>query len=476
MQSIPPTRIVVERRPSPDRRTLQSRLDDLARTHRVPGAQLAVHTGGRTITVHTGTADAGTGAPFTSDTAVPVGSVTKLFTAAAVLLLADDGDLDLDESAAATLPELRRLPEVTVRHLLSHTAGLPSGPGSDAVAGRTAARVLAEICTPGDLLFAPGTGFSYSNAGYLAAGRLIEEVTGMTWREALQTLLLDPLGIRPAFLGGPAPDRPVASGHARNTASGRLLPVPQNLAPAEAPAGALLAGALDLLALGRALNGDTAVLPDAVTASMRRPAPGSDAGSLADAWGLGAALFHGDEGWWCGHDGNAQGTSCHLRADARTGTVVALTGNASSATALWRDLAADLGGLTGLTVPAGPAPSAPTGHPLVLPEAVGAYRNGATEYRIGMDDFGRPVLSVDGDAPLPLVCYADLRFDLVDPATGRREPGGRFHRDAVTGDVDRVQISGRTARRARDGSGDLRAPYARAHHAARTGHPVRADR
>ncbi|NYV79031.1 serine hydrolase, partial [Streptomyces sp. UH6] len=229
MPHVPPTP-VADRRPAPGHRSLQGRFDELARAHRVPGAQLALHTGTQVISVHTGTADAATGAPFTEDTAVPTGSVTKLCTAAVVTLLAEDGDLELDEPAAVLLPELRRLPEVTARHLLSHTSGLPTGPDSDTAAGWTAARHLASVCSPRDLLFAPGTGFSYSNAGYVAAGRLVEEVTGMTWREAVRALLLEPLGIRPAFLGDTAPQRPVAAGHARNTASGRPMSVAQNLA------------------------------------------------------------------------------------------------------------------------------------------------------------------------------------------------------------------------------------------------------
>ncbi|HET9381228.1 MAG TPA: serine hydrolase domain-containing protein, partial [Streptomyces sp.] len=183
---------------------LQSRLDALARAHRVPGAQLAVHTGTHTLSVHTGTADALTETPFTADTAVPLGSVTKTATAAAVLLLADDGDVDLDEPVAELLPELRGLPRITARHLLSHTSGLPTGPDSDSAAGTTAARYLATVCNPQSALFPPGTGFSYSNAGYVAAGRLVSEVTGMTWQEALVALLLDPLGITPAFLGDTA--------------------------------------------------------------------------------------------------------------------------------------------------------------------------------------------------------------------------------------------------------------------------------
>ncbi|MER6470633.1 serine hydrolase domain-containing protein [Streptomyces collinus] len=437
---------VAERPPSPLRDEVQSRLDALARVHRVPGAQLTVLTGTHTLSVHTGTADAATGAPFTADTAVPLGSVTKIGTAAAVLLLADDGDLDLDEPAAELLPELRPLPGVSVRHLLSHTAGLPTGPDSDSAAGTTVARYLSAVCTAQNALFPPGTGFSYSNAGYVAAGRLVSEVTGMTWQEALRALLLDPLGIVPAFLGDAAPERPVATGHALNTATGLVRPAHQNLAPVEAPAGALLASADDLAALGRAVIGRSTVLPALAAARMRRPEPAADPGPLADSWGPGLALFEQDGRLWCGHDGNAQGTSCHLRAEPDSGVVVAFTGNAGGATALWRDLAADLVRLTGVRVPAAPA-LARRGPAVPLPGCVGTYRNGSTEYAVKLDGDGTPTLSVDGDCPIPLVCYADLSCDLVDPATGRHEPGGRFHRDPATGTVDRLQISGRTARR-----------------------------
>ncbi|MET9443777.1 serine hydrolase domain-containing protein [Streptomyces sp. NPDC006610] len=437
----------LDRPPSPARRALQSRLDTLAREHRVPGAQLAVDTGTELISLHTGTADAVTGAPFTADTAVPLGSVTKVATAAAVLLLADDGEFDLDDAVAELLSELRALPDLTVRHLLSHTSGLPTGPDSDSAAGATAARYLSAVCTAHNALFPPGSGFSYSNAGYVAAGRLVSEVTGMTWHEAIRALLLEPLGITPAFLGDPAPARPVAGGHALNTASGQVRPARQNLAPVEAPAGALLASAADLAALGRAVIGRTRVLPAPLAARMRQPEPAADPGALADAWGLGLALFQEDGRVWCGHDGNAQGTSCHLRADADSGVVVAFTGNAGGATALWRDLAADLADLTGVRVPTAAAPTR-TGPAVPLPECAGVYRNGGVEYAVKLDGDGMPTLSVDGDYPLPLVCHPDLTYDLVDPATGRREPGGRFHRDPATGVIDRLQISGRTARRA----------------------------
>lgn len=128
--------------PGPHRQDLQNRLDALAETHGVPGAQLVLTTGTGTVSLHTGIADAATGTPFTPDTAVALGSLTKPYTAALVLLLVDDGDLDLDEPVADHLPALRGLPEVTIRHLLSHTGGLPTGPDSDTAAATNGTRYL----------------------------------------------------------------------------------------------------------------------------------------------------------------------------------------------------------------------------------------------------------------------------------------------------------------------------------------------
>lgn len=427
------------------RQELRHRLDVLARVHRIPGAQLVVDTGSEIVAVHTGIADVATGTPFTADTVVPLGSLTKPCTAALVLLLADDGDLDLDDPACEYLPELRDVPAVTVRQLLSHTGGLPTGPDSDAAAQTTATRYLSSVCTARDLLFAPGTGFSYSNAGYVAAGRLAEMVTGMPWREAVDALLLEPMGITPAFLGTSAV-RPVATGHGFNIATGHTRPVRQNLAPLEAPAGALLASAIDLGVMGRAFAGQSLCLPSAIVKHMRSAEPAAEAGALADGWGLGLALFQQGDRLWCGHDGNAQGTSCHLRVEPDSGVVVAFTGNAGAATALWRDLAEDLERIIGVPVPAGIAP-VNAGDPVAPPDCAGTYANGGTRYRIEVEPGGSPMLSVDGDVALPLRCYPDLSCDLVDPVTGRTEPGGRFYRDPDTGVIDRVQISGRTARR-----------------------------
>ncbi|MFI2031111.1 serine hydrolase domain-containing protein [Streptomyces buecherae] len=446
-----PTIPSASRRPRPVSGPLTELLTHLAHAHRVPGAQLAVHVDSVTHTAHTGHANAATGEPFTAETAIPIGSVTKTYTATALMILVADGDIDLDDPVADHVAEVRHAPRFTVRQLLGHTAGLPTGPDSDEAAALSTTRYLSAHCAAADAVGAPGSGFSYSNAGYVAAGRVVEAVTGMPWEQAVRTLVLEPLGTVPAFVDDRSPRRPVAGGHSVHPSTGRALPVRQTLAPVEAPAGALLASALDLLALGRAVagHGPASVLAPEVAAEMRRPVAGADPGVLADGWGSGLALFREGTTLWCGHDGNAQGTSCHVRAEPELGAVVAFTCNGGNGTELWHALADGLAYITGLRAPTA-ARVPERGRAVPLPQCAGTYRNGALEYRVTADAEGALALSVGGDTPAPLVCYPDLTCDLVEPDSGRHLPGGRFLRDPHSGAVDRVQISGRTARRTTD--------------------------
>ena len=103
-----PMRTSGDERRSTAHHRLKDRLHALARAHQVPGAQLAVHTGGTTHAVHTGVLDSITGEPVTADTAVPIGSLTKCYTATVVMLLVADGDVELDDQLGDHVPELRR--------------------------------------------------------------------------------------------------------------------------------------------------------------------------------------------------------------------------------------------------------------------------------------------------------------------------------------------------------------------------------
>ena len=109
-------------------------------------------------------------------------------------------------------------------------------------------------------------------------GCLIETITGMSWAEAIEAILLRPLEIEPAFVslpGGKAPRRPVATGHSVNVHAGRTRPVQQSTTPAIAPAGALALSAADLVKLGMIHlgTGVPALLPAADAAQMRQPVP-----------------------------------------------------------------------------------------------------------------------------------------------------------------------------------------------------------
>jgi CubicO group peptidase (beta-lactamase class C family) len=431
--------------------TLADLLSTLARKHHVPGAQLAVRQGGELTSVAAGEPAYGRGGRVTRDTAFPLGSVTKYVTATTALVLAADGDLELDEPLEESLPDLPPpVAEVTLGQLLSHTGGLAAGPDSADVATSSTRRYVADHCRRHNVVVPPGTAFSYSNLGYVVVGHLIETITGMSWREAVESVVLRPLGIEPGFVpmpGAPAPSRPMAAGHSVNRAVGRVRPVAQSIAPAEAPTGALALSAADLAALATPHLGDGRpdLLPTGYAERMRTPVPGAAPFGLADGWGLGLALFRSADTTWVGHDGNAHGTACYLRIDPESGTAVALTSNANSGAELWPELLAGLAA-EGVPVPA-PAPVPPAAPAAAAPpDAAGTYRNGDMEYVV-VAAGGELLLSVDGDDLTPLTCGPDLGFALRDPATGRQVLGGRFVRDPDTGRVAAVQLGGRLAAR-----------------------------
>lgn len=418
---------------------LSDLLEGAARANQVPGAQLAVFENGETRAYTFGETEHRVGEQLTAADKVPIGSITKTFTAALAMVLVSDGDLDLDDPVAEYLPELRRLSSgsptgLTTRHLLSHTGGLTAEcPGLPA--GRSGwSRWVRGVQ-------APGAGFSYSNLGYALVGRLVEAVTGVPWAEAVRDILLKPLGITPAFVVGDTAE-PFVPGHAVNRATRRVRPVAQALEPVEAPAGALALSATDLVTFARLLlrptlggTADGLVAP-AELAEMCRPVAHAEPFGLADGWGLGLALFGAG---WVGHDGTADGTSCYLRVNPVTGTAVALTTNASSGTGTWQHLAAELDA-GDYTTPAR------TAHRLPPPRGcAGTYHNGDIEYLVLVE--GEVVrLVVDDEPAARLVPHEGLIFSVIDLNTGETARPGRFLRNSG-GEIDRIQVGGRVARR-----------------------------
>ena len=174
-------------------------------TRSTPGCAVGADVRGeRIVRAAYGMADLEHDVPIAVDTIFEAGSVSKQFTAAAVLLLARDGRLSLEDRIGRYLPEL---PEpaagVTIRQMLQHTAGLRDWGNLAAVAGwprgtriHTHAHVLDILSRQRALNFTPGTFWSYSNSGYNLAAILVSRVSGMPFAEYTKTRLFDPVGMR----------------------------------------------------------------------------------------------------------------------------------------------------------------------------------------------------------------------------------------------------------------------------------------
>ncbi len=128
-----------------------------------------------------------------------IGSISKQFTAAAILLLQEDGRLSLDDAVGKYVPDLTRGNEVTIRQILSHTSGYQDYWPEDYVMTTMLPNVTAQQILDGwvkkPLDFEPGTQWQYSNTNYVIAGRIVETVTGQPLMELLTRRIFRPLGM-----------------------------------------------------------------------------------------------------------------------------------------------------------------------------------------------------------------------------------------------------------------------------------------
>jgi CubicO group peptidase (beta-lactamase class C family) len=167
--------------------------------HGIPGLALTViQNGTSTKTSGYGLANLELNVPVKPETVFEIGSVTKQFTAALVLLLAQDGKLSVDEKIGqylSSIPDTWR--DIKVRHLLTHTSGIKSYTGLDGFELRrhlTQAQFIAAIGAQ-PLEFQPGQAWKYSNTGFNLLGFIIENVTDKTYWDFLSERILRPLGM-----------------------------------------------------------------------------------------------------------------------------------------------------------------------------------------------------------------------------------------------------------------------------------------
>src|SRR3954451_23099944 len=208
----PPSRAAGPQLPDPDRVTkLSSAFGDIDQVFReyaerehIPGAVWGIVIDGRLAHVGvTGYRDVAAKSPVDSGTVFRIASMTKSFTALAILKLRDDGKLSLDDLAERWVPELKGLtyptsdsPRLTIRLLMSHATGFPEdNPWGDQQLAVTDEEMSKMMRAGIPFSNAPGVAYEYSNYGFAILGRIVTKASGMPYRQYIQQTILRPLGM-----------------------------------------------------------------------------------------------------------------------------------------------------------------------------------------------------------------------------------------------------------------------------------------
>jgi D-alanyl-D-alanine carboxypeptidase len=185
--------------------TLKGRIDRIVagvmQQYGVPSASIAVVKDGKLAYTHAyGKAHLSPDRPATPDMRYSIGSISKQFTAAAILLLQEQGKLSLDDSVGKYVPGLTRGDEVTIRQILSHTSGYQDYWPEDylitPMMKPTMAQQIIDTWAKKPLDFEPGTQWQYSNTNYVIAGMIVEKVSGQKLMDFLGEHIFRPLGMK----------------------------------------------------------------------------------------------------------------------------------------------------------------------------------------------------------------------------------------------------------------------------------------
>ena len=396
--------------------------------HEVPGVSIAVLRNGEIAwAAGFGVRIAGGAEPVTERTLFQAASITKPVTALAVLRLAQEGRLDLDADVNGFLtswqvpPNDGWQPRVTIRQLLSHTAGttvegfagyLPDRPRP------TLRQVLdgePPANSPPVLVTAlPGTVFRYSGGGVLIVQQVLEDVTGQPFADLMRDLVLDPLGMEDSTFAQPLPEQlhdRAASGHRAGEA---VVSGNWHVYPEQAAAG-LWSTPRDLLRVAmeiqRARDGQGVIL-------TRKSAEAMLAHSPAGPVGIG--VFSGGEGKTrrFGHGGDNEGFKVQLDAYAEHGQGLVVMVNSDSGPALIEEIIGTVAREERWPVVPGEwfgtfgAPVATTDlDPAALAAMAGIYES-RPDYHLELrHDNGRLLLVAPDQSPVPLQALERDRFE-----------------------------------------------------------------
>lgn len=293
---------------------------ETARWNSVGMAAGVIHDDTTEIAV-TGPANITTGFPITEDALFLIGSISKIYTATLVMRLCEKGILDLDTPVVTWVPELRLASEsareaITLRHLLSHSAGFEGdrfidyGRGDDALE-----KAIAEFGTLTQW-FAPGSFYSYCNTGFYLTGHVIQRVTGKTFETVLKEEVFAPLELeRTEILPEEALNHEFAVGHKVDRHGGVTVSRPQHLPRVAHAAGGIISSIGDLLRFARMhmnlgeLDG-VRIISEESARAMQTPFIESD--TFYRSYGIGWSVYERPAATSIGHGGAWSGHRAHL--------------------------------------------------------------------------------------------------------------------------------------------------------------------
>jgi CubicO group peptidase (beta-lactamase class C family) len=313
------------------------------------------------------------------------GSITKTFTATAVLRLRDAGRLSLDDPIGDYL-DAGSASSMTIGHLLAHSAGLraeTAGPWWERTEGTSLDELTASSLGEDAARFRAGRRHHYSNLGYGLLGALLSVLHGRPWFEVIAAELLAPLGMKRTTM---RPQQPFAAGFAVHPHADVLLAEPEHDAGAMAPAGQLWTTVGDLARWGTFLAGDTGGLlaPDTL-AEMREPVGLADAPGQpwTAGYGLGLQLWNEGGVRYYGHTGSMPGFVAVLRITDAPGSDTAIA-MCNSTTGFSPALGQDLLTVLAERAPRCPPEWAPADVPADLLAMLGTWYWGPAQHTLSL--------------------------------------------------------------------------------------------
>ena len=309
---------------------LASSLHTLQPQSHAPGFAVAVVRNGRIVErFAAGDADVAASRPVTPQTVFHIGSITKMFTATAVMQLVQAGKIDLQAPVTEYLPQYAAWRGVTIAELLMHRSGIPNYLDAALANGRTVLPTSPEailgLMAAQPLDFSPGAHFEYSNTNYVALGLIVERITGESLASYEQRAIFGPAKMHATYVGVAPVGRAVALGYA---ARGKATIVKPGDPSWYFACGDILSTVGDLARFDRALMNGTLLAPRTFAEMMKAARPAAGFGDARYGFGVMTEPF-GDR-TLVGHHGGLPGFEADDEMIPQDRFAVIALGNASN--------------------------------------------------------------------------------------------------------------------------------------------------